>query len=121
MSIGYLYFLLTLLPGLKDFLGGVSILGMFFWLVCAVFFVGAWFAHSDEEYKIEKKMMIMLRRNLKYMIIAPICFIMMGLVSEVIPSKSDIAQIYVVNYVTTHNDIKEIPEYLIKFIKKEDS
>ncbi len=120
MSIGYLYFLLTFLPGIKDVTNGLSAFVFAVWFVFLIVFIAAWCANWDEEYKSEKKMMAMLRKNLKYMIIAPIFIVITMIVSASIPSKSDIAQIYVVNYVTTHNDIKEIPEYLIKFIKKED-
>ncbi len=108
MSVGYLYFLLVVLPGLS----------FIFWVLTVLFFgVSFSVGWDNENIKNGKKEIDGEAGLIAFTFCMGIVFLVLACFT---PGKKDIAQIYVANYVTTHQDIKELPEYLIKFIKKED-
>jgi hypothetical protein len=47
-----------------------------------------------------------------------IVFIVSIFIFMITPSKSDMVQMYVANYVTTNNQIKQLPKVVVEYLKK---
>lgn len=58
-------------------------------------------------------------KNKKYIKIFFVFFIASVLISVFVPDQDTLVKMYVANYVTTNGEIKQLPEVVIDYIKKE--
>lgn len=114
MSMLELYFLFNVLPSLAT-------LFQVLLAITAILFLGVGFAYAglireDEEFKQSN-----LGKSFSLFIfkIFPILILLCSLMCVFLPSEETIAKIYIANYVTNNKDIKQIPEVVLEYLKKE--
>lgn len=106
MATFKLYLLFSLLPGLSNLF---SILGVIFALLTAISFAFYLGDNKEEDDNLYQK-------GIKVFSIPAICCLILY---GIIPSKSDIFQIYIAKYVTTNKDVKAIPHVFLEYINSE--
>ena len=117
MSMLELYFLFNVLPSLAT-------LFQVLLAITAILFLGVGFAYAglireDEEFK--QSNLVSLGKSFSLFIfkIFPILILLCSLMCVFLPSEETIAKIYIANYVTNNKDIKQIPEVVLEYLKKE--
>lgn len=103
MSMFKLYLLFTLLPGVGNIFAILSILSIVFF-VCALF---------DESGKKENEKE--WSRNVWHWLIA---FVLSLFFYNIIPSQRLAIKMFVANYVTTNNQIKQLPKVVVEYLKR---
>ena len=107
MTTFKLYLLFTLLPAMSNLFAVIGLISLLLAVMAFGFFVSEGNNENDDR---------MYRKLLNaFSVTAICCWILYG----IIPSKSDIFQIYIAKYITTNKDAKAIPHVFLEYISSE--
>ncbi len=105
MSIFKLYLLFSVIPSFSGFFTFIAI-------IQAIAFIG-FFLIGGEIFKD----FIVERKKQTGIFIA--VFVISAMLSSLLPDQTTMVKMYVANYVTTNNQIKQLPKVVIEYLKKE--
>jgi hypothetical protein len=110
-----LYLLFSVVPCFSAAATALSIIAFIFLCLAAIFSPLITEA-MGEETNFLKKAFIENKKIAKWFFSS---FIVCVLLACILPSQDDMIRMYVANYVTTNNQIKQMPKVVIEYLKKE--
>lgn len=114
MSMFKLYLLFSILPSAGEVVGifyAFSIVALIILTVCGIVYI----ANEDAREEMDE----MWVKTKKYRKMFIFSFSILILLMIFIPDQETIVKMYVANYVTTNNQIKQLPKVVIEYLKKE--